>query len=397
MALGKRINTLNLVKSSPTRGMFDSIWSEEGGWFGDKAEKRKADKAEGRMNDAIDAFGDLDTSNLAADAKNVYADAKNVYAGATNAYGGAKNAFAGAQNQFANVQNQFGNLENTAEDLTVNTQQAEFEKQQFQQSQANMMSSLSAGAGSSGVAGLAQALSNQNMRQAQQSSASIGQQESQNQAMAAQQAGSNQMASAQGAQSAEMARAQGAANQQSQIMGGAASQQAQIMGGAAAQQAQIMGGAAQQQQMIMGGAETQQRLQLTGASEARGLEYDKQQAMIAARTGQYASAEQARQDGNFINQAMDFSTGLVAAGAEGFGAGLTGGASDRKLKKNISLIGRSPSGINIYSFEYKNKEKFGKGVYQGVMADEMPSNVVIKLNDYDAVDYEKIDVNFKQI
>ena len=149
--------------------------------------------------------------------------------------------------------------------------------------------------------------------------------------------------------------------------------------------------------MIMGGAAELQYNQLNSAEAARNLRFDQQQAMIAARTGQYASAEQARQDGNFINQAMDFTTANMEALATGLGAGATGGASDRKLKKNISLIGRSPSGINIYSFEYKNKEKFGKGVYQGVMADEMPSNVVIKLNDYDAVDYEKIDVNFKQI
>ena len=320
MALGKRTKSLSLTKATPHKGFLSNLgniasfgmWSEEGGWGNDKIEKRKTDQAEGRLNNAINAFGDLDTSNLNADAKNVYADAKNVYADATNAYGGAKNAFAGAQNQFANVQNQFGNLENTAEDLTVNTQQAEFERQQFQQSQANMMSSLSAGAGSSGVAGLAQALSNQNMRQAQQSSASIGQQESQNQRMAAQQAGSNQMASAQGAQSAEMARAQGAASQQSQIMGGAASQQAQIMGGAAAQQAQIMGGAAQQQQMVLDGAATQQGLQLSGAADARSVKYQKQQAMIAARTGQYQTAAQQQADGNFGDQAM----GVIGGGVQ---------------------------------------------------------------------------------
>mgnify|MGYP003123358491 FL=1 len=390
MALGKRINTLNLKKTSPARGMFDSIWSESGGWFGDKAEKRKATQAEDKMNQAINDFGDLDTSNLAAGLTNPYADAKNVYAGATNSFAGAKNAFAGAQNQFANVQNQFGNLENTAEDLTVNTQQAEFEKQQFQQSQANMLSNLSGAAGGSGVAGLAQALSNQNMRQAQQSSASIGQQESQNQRMAAQQAGSNQMASAQGAQSAEMARAQGAANQQSQIMGGAAQQQSQIMQGAAQQQQMILGGAASQQGMILGGAANLQAMQLQGATDARGLEYEKQQAMVAARSGQYATAEQQRQQGNTFNQYMDYlgtATELLGSAAAV--------ASDRKLKENINLIGKSTSGINIYSFEYKNK-KFGDGVYQGVMADEVPQ-AIIKLDDYNAVDYSKIDVNFKQI
>ena len=410
MALGKRINTLNLKKTSPARGMFDGIWSESGGFFGAKDRKRNTDQAESSMNQAIDDFGNLDTSNLAADFKNPYADAKNVYAGATNAFAGAKNAFAGAQNQFANVQNQFGNLENTAEDLTVNTQQAEFEKQQFQQSQANMLGSLAGGAGSSGVAGLAQALSNQNMRQAQQSSASIGQQESQNQAMAAQQAGSNQMASAQGAQSAEMARAQGAANQQSQIMGGAADQQSQIMGGAAQQQAMILGGASDQQGMIMGGAADLQGMQFQGATDARGLEYDKQQAMVAARSGQYASARQEQQDaGSGFGQVLG--AGLKAKIAfvcipKGEKIDIPDG-----LRKNIEdirpgdiVIGYSGEPVKVlqkheylenpnvkrfYEIEFKDGVKINvcdKHKVKGIAAEDILEDVVGK-NIYDGVNF----------
>jgi hypothetical protein len=71
--------------------------------------------------------------------------------------------------------------------------------------------------------------------------------------------------------------------------------------------------------------------------------------------------------------------------------------SDRRLKKNIKLIGKSPKGINIYAFEYINK-LFGKGIFQGVMSDEIPKEAVIKYNDgYDRVDYSKLDVEFKQI
>ena len=78
-------------------------------------------------------------------------------------------------------------------------------------------------------------------------------------------------------------------------------------------------------------------------------------------------------------------------------AGLSLFASDRKLKKNIKLIGKSPKGINIYAFEYINK-LFGKGIFQGVMSDEIPKEAVIKYNDgYDRVDYSKLDVEFKQI
>ena len=80
------------------------------------------------------------------------------------------------------------------------------------------------------------------------------------------------------------------------------------------------------------------------------------------------------------------------------GAGTVGAAmipSDRKLKKNINLIGKSPSGINIYSFEYKNS-MFGTGTYQGVMADEV-SHAIVNSNGYDMVDYSLVDVDFKQI
>ena len=87
-------------------------------------------------------------------------------------------------------------------------------------------------------------------------------------------------------------------------MGGAADQQSQIMQGAAAQQAQILGGAAAQQGMIMGGAAELQYNQLNSAEAARNLRFDQQQAMVAARSGQYASAEQARQQNSTFNQGL---------------------------------------------------------------------------------------------
>jgi len=92
-------------------------------------------------------------------------------------------------NVFAGLENKYTGLENTFEDLTVNTQQAQFEKQMFQQQQANIMQGLRGAAGGSGIAGLAQAMANQGMTQAQKASASIGQQEAKNKLMAAQQAG----------------------------------------------------------------------------------------------------------------------------------------------------------------------------------------------------------------
>ena len=70
--------------------------------------------------------------------------------------------------------------------------------------------------------------------------------------------------------------------------------------------------------------------------------------------------------------------------------------SDRRLKKDIKLIGISPSGLNIYKFKYKN-DILGEGIWQGVMSDEIPKIAVIKGEDgYDKVDYSKLDVEFKK-
>ena len=113
-------------------------------------------------------------------------------------------------NLAAGVRNPFQNLENTFEDMTVNQQQAQFQAQQFQQSQANIMDSLSGAAGGSGIAGLAQTLANQGILSAQKSSASIGMQEAQNQKMAAQQGARNQQLEGQGEMYAEKMRQAGA-------------------------------------------------------------------------------------------------------------------------------------------------------------------------------------------
>ena len=82
--------------------------------------------------------------------------------------------------------NPYMNMENKLEDLTINQKQAQFESQQFQQSQANILDSLKGAAGGGGVAALAQQLAQQGQLAAQKSAASIGQQEATNQRLAAQ-------------------------------------------------------------------------------------------------------------------------------------------------------------------------------------------------------------------
>ena len=92
-------------------------------------------------------------------------------------------------NPYAGMKNYFAGLENTMEDLTINQQEADYMRYQQQQSQANIMQQLRGAAGGSGIAGLAQAMSNQSAINSAKSAASIGQQERANEvARASQQA-----------------------------------------------------------------------------------------------------------------------------------------------------------------------------------------------------------------
>ena len=79
------------------------------------------------------------------------------------------------------ISNPYMDMENVMEDLTINQKQADFEKQQFQQSQANILDNLRGAAGGSGVAALAQTLAREGQLASQRSAADIGRQERQNQ------------------------------------------------------------------------------------------------------------------------------------------------------------------------------------------------------------------------
>ena len=94
--------------------------------------------------------------------------------------------------------NPFEGMENPFEDLTVNTQQAEFQARRGLQNRVNILDSLRSAAGSSGIAGLAQTLANQGLIQTEKISASIGKQET-----------ANRLASAKGALQTELADAKG--------------------------------------------------------------------------------------------------------------------------------------------------------------------------------------------
>ena len=100
------------------------------------------------------------------------------------------------------IGNMYSNMENPYEDLTVNTQQADFAAAQNAQGLSNIMGQNRQAAGSSGIAALAQSLAGMQAQGAQQASASIGMQEQQNQQMQARGAESIQNMERQGAERA---------------------------------------------------------------------------------------------------------------------------------------------------------------------------------------------------
>ncbi len=83
--------------------------------------------------------------------------------------------------------------------------------------------------------------------------------------------------------------------------------------------------------------------------------------------------------------------------------------SDRSLKTNLVKVGESPSGYNIYQFNFIDDlpeyliEELGIDptghLFQGVIADELPNEFVMRHpdEDFDRVNYNEIDVEFKLI
>ena len=112
-------------------------------------------------------------------------------------------------NPYAGVKNPYADMENVYEDQTVDLKAAEFQKEQSQQSLSNIMASMKGAAGGSGVAGLAQVLANQGVKQAQQASADIGRQEQANQARARAEAGRLQQLDREGEQRRDLLEREG--------------------------------------------------------------------------------------------------------------------------------------------------------------------------------------------
>jgi hypothetical protein len=318
-------NNKNTAPSPFRKGKDEGDYRENlwGRWFGKNLGKWGEDewgikKATQQMDTSFGEFQDLKSKA-----------GENLWAGAQN--------LIDVQNYYGDVVDKVGGMENVMEDLTVNQQQAQFQREMASQQMANTMGTLRGAGGGSGAAALAQSMSGIQAQQRQQIGAQIGQQESANQMAKAQQAAqlqqlgvSTEMAEAKALTTADLAKDQGAMEAQ--------------------------------------------KYQLQGAADARELQIQMQQAELSYLAGLKESAE--------ANKDAD------TAGKYN--------SSDRRLKKNIIKIGESNSGLNIYSFEYIDS-KYGEGLFQGVMSDEIPQEAVSISNGYDMVDYSMLDVEFKQI
>ena len=210
-------------------------------------------------------------------------------------------------NIYADVRNPYENIstENVYEDLTVNQQQAQFQAQQFQQSQANIMANLQGAAGGSGVAALAQSLANQGQIAAQQASASIGQQEA-----------ANQRLMAQGEQDV-----------------------------------------LRREQLKLKGAQDAEMLRLGGIEQQRAAEKEKAMAMMGLATGGLTSANQAVAAARAQQQQATSSLiGVAAGGLTGAAGGVGGEAGGEGGSGFMQSIGQGIGGKIGTAF---GKTKFG--------------------------------------
>ena len=300
------------------------------------------------------------------------------------------NPYEGASDLSGMIQDLSGSLTNPYANLSVATQAAEIQIEEADLSLANTLDTLRAtGSGSGGATALAQAA----MKSKKGVAASIESQEATNERMRAE--GEAKLESLQMAEKKRL-------------------QQAQF--GEAGRMQNID---AQGKLFMFNQRENRQKAQLNRtqsmADQAAAYEAAARADSTAAVTGYISTvggmAASGALGGGSTPQVSSV-TGLQSSGITNVpsGSGASGASnltpglftthaspSDRRLKKNIKLIGKSPKGINIYAFEYINKI-FGNGIWQGVMSDEIPQEAVIKhIDGYDRVDYSKLDVEFKNI
>ena len=186
----------------------------------------------------------------------------------------------------------------------------------------------------------------------------------------------------------------------------AGAQSAMQMRQLAAQTGMSPGQAAMQQRMSMQQAQSQ-----TGGIDMSMQKYlqSQQQAGLGVM-GNMSQQQQSMNENsanayvqqiNAHNAARQSRVGMVAGLAQGAMSMVAPSfakepSSDIRLKENIELVGKSPKGVNIYEFDYKDKS-YGEGRYKGVMAQEVPNASLKDKDGYLRVNYNKLDVNFERI
>ena len=191
-------------------------------------------------------------------------------------------------NEFRNFENQYADLEkvninNAYEDITINQKAAEFMKQQQMQQQSNIMSGLQAAAGGSGIAALAQTMAQQGQMQAQAASADIGRQERENKLRAA---GAEIDISRMQEQRRELVARGGMETQMARMQGAQAAAQMTSQREQAIAEGKLQAGVAQANVNMQANAMAAQ-----AQADARNLEFEKSQALLAFYSGQKEADE----------------------------------------------------------------------------------------------------------
>ena len=115
---------------------------------------------------------------------------------------------------------------------------------------------------------------------------------------------------------------------------------------------------------------------------------------LASKVGLFNARDAARGGQTFLQNVggnLASKIGSIGGAVKNFFSGFK--FSDQRLKEDIKYIGKSSSGVNIYSFKYKKLP----GTYQGVMAQEVPWASVMTDTGFYMVDYNKVDVEFRRL
>jgi hypothetical protein len=166
--------------------------------------------------------------------------------------------------------------------------------------------------------------------------------------------------------------------------------------GIAAQQAAQIGLQGQQQGLmaVQNMLDQQQRgaLGFAGASAA-------QQQLAGGALGMQATAIGGANQAvvntmlqNTANRQSAENTGYM--GTMNVVGGALAGMSDRRMKKDIKLLGKNSQDYNVYQFRYiyPLQDIEDKTLHVGVMADELPKELTYIKNNINYVHYENIDL-----